>query len=267
MVKQGSRQDGSPSGARADGQWGAADVAAAAGGRRGDGRAGSGVWGVARVRACALGARSCGGVGLVRPRGSRWRVRAAAAGGLGSDVHSRNSFGRSGRYGSGGLGSGVSQGSSFVHFGRFGPALGFGRAEIEFVRAEMRFAAGGPGSRVRGPKSFVQKRRAAARGSGSHVRATGGCVRVRAPWRPLVDRIKSLAPCHEPAAEFEGGVDGEGNGFKAHCRMMGPRPHRADSPVLFAPRADIALLSESWRLRELAFLSMFGPPWTPEKGI
>lgn len=79
--------------------------------------------------------------------------------------------------------------------------VGFERSRIEFVCTEMRLVVAGPGSGVRGRKSFVQKRRMAGRGSGSRVRGAGGCVRVRVAWRALGDRIESLALCHEPAAE------------------------------------------------------------------
>ena len=80
-------------------------------------------------------------------------------------------------------------------------ARGFGRAGDEFDRAERRCASLAPGSRVRGRKSFVQKRRMAGRGSCSRVCVVGRCVRVRAPWRALVDRIESLKSCHESTAE------------------------------------------------------------------
>lgn len=36
----------------------------------------------------------------------------------------------------------------------------------------------------------------------------GRTGRVRAAWRALVDRIKSLAPCHEPAAESRAALTG-----------------------------------------------------------
>ena len=106
--------------------------------------------------------------------------------------------------------------------------LGFGR--VVGIRSCISAGSGRrSGSGVRDANSFVQKcdarplarvrvcaggnrsckkRRAAAHGSGSRVRATGGCVRVRAAWRPLGGRMKSLAPCHKPAAESRAALTG-----------------------------------------------------------
>jgi hypothetical protein len=116
-------------------------------------------------------------------------------------------LGRLGRCGAGGPGSGVQGGSSIVQIG------------------DARETPGS-GSRVRGTKLLVQKARAAARGSGSVVRATGCCMRVRVPWRSLVNRTKSLAQCHKPVPESRAATRG-GNVFRqTGGRQGGARPNR-----------------------------------------
>ena len=67
-----------------------------------------------------------------------------------------------------------------------------GAARLGFVRARATGCRRNPARR--GSHGFVR------------ARATGCCMRVRAAWRPLVDRKKSLAPCHEPAAESRGAL-------------------------------------------------------------
>ena len=145
-------------------------------------------------RACIPGFRSVGAARVDRVRTcAREHARAAAWGWFGQVVRGEDPGG-GGRW------------------------LGFGRAMVEFVRAETRCAATGRGSRMCKRKSFVQNRRAVAHGSGSHLRTTGQWVRDRAPWRPLADRTKSLAPCHEPAAESRMALT-DGGDLRVHGRM------------------------------------------------
>ena len=93
------------------------------------------------------------------------------------------------------------------------PAVGGRRSGsgVQGASSFVQMAGGGiagPGSCGRGRKSFVQNAERPRAAQGSCVRAARGCVRVRASWRALVHRIKSLAPCHEPAAESRAALTG-----------------------------------------------------------
>lgn len=132
MVDQGPRGDGRPSGARADGQ----------------GEAGlRGIGGAERVIA-----RGKDGAVVAIGEGAGARREVVGEGRLGSD--GRGGCGRAGR--PWWCGARVRMGGMGLDWA-LGSAVGFGRARSEIVCAETPWAVAGPGSCVRGPKSFVRK--------------------------------------------------------------------------------------------------------------